>query len=274
MSYKPAAQSKNAVISVTEEQKSMASTVALYRPKIEAVMPRHMHANWFLEIINTEMRNNPNLARCDKLSFLAAVFQAARLGLAPGSGLIHLIPFGKVVQVLIDYKGLIDIIERPGRIKLDAQCVYENDELEMLKGTSPSIHHRLAKTNRGKLIGAYAVAHQLGGSGLPAIYEWCSLEDIEKARKASRSGNGPAWTNWYDRMARKTPVRRLATMLRQSGEIEDQRVMRAVNMIETSDELGTRQVLPDAEEILGIAPTIEMETFTDEEKMAIERSEE
>lgn len=272
MTYKSAAQSNSPVVAnaLAAKQKTVIDIVQKFKSQIETALPRHLTADRITRIIVTEIRKNPLLAECDQTSLLAAIIQTAQLGLEPGSGLGHsyLIPYGKECQLIIGYQGMIELAERTGFVTVDAHVVYANDKFSVVLGTSPAIEHVPAITDQGEVIGAYAVATYTDGR---KKFRWCPKVEIEKARAQSRSGkynNKGPWKDFYAEMAMKTAVRRLFKLLPKSPEI-----LRA-QVIDVQDELGTKQILPDAEEILGIAPTMEIEAFTDEEKMAIEREQE
>ena len=46
-------------------------------------------------------------------------------------------------------------------------------------------------------------------------------QEIEKIRNVSRAKNGGPWKDWYEEMAKKSVIRRLAKYLPQSTDIED-----------------------------------------------------
>lgn len=48
-----------------------------------------------------------------------------------------------------------------------------------------------------------------------------SPADVEKMRNASKAKDGPAWRNWYDQMAMKGAIRRLAKRLPMSSDLDD-----------------------------------------------------
>ncbi|HEJ2203269.1 TPA: recombinase RecT, partial [Pseudomonas aeruginosa] len=112
-------------------------------PKIKAQMalalPKHMTADRLARIALTEIRKVPALAKCNQESFLGAVMQCAQLGLEPGNALGHayLLPFGNGkakdglsnVQLIIGYRGMIDLARRSGQIvSLTARTVHQNDQ--------------------------------------------------------------------------------------------------------------------------------------------------
>lgn len=129
---------------------------------------------------------------------MGAVMQAVQLGLEPGLlGHCYLLLFNKnggtkqnpqwvkEVQFIIGYKGMIDLVRRSGHIQsIYAHAVYENDEFEYELGLHPKLTHKPSFGDRGKFIGAYAVAHfKDGGYQIEFMLE----SEIEKRSGRSKS---------------------------------------------------------------------------------------
>lgn len=199
------------------------------KKQIQAALPRHLTPERMARIALTEVRKNPELAMCEPLSFLGAIIQCAQLGLEPGNALghVYLIPFWnskkgvKEVQVIPGYRGLIDLARRSGQIiSISARTVHEFDDFEYEYGLDEKLTHKPNPSERGDMIGAYAVA-KLKDGGMQ--FEYMSRREIDKIKK---DGN-PVWKNHYEEMARKTLVRRLFKYLPVSIEI--------ANLIELSD---------------------------------------
>ncbi|EKF2878464.1 recombinase RecT, partial [Escherichia coli] len=81
------------------------------------------------------------------------IVQCSQLGLEPGSALGHayLLPFGnkneksgkKNVQLIIGYRGMIDLARRSGQIaSLSARVVREGDEFNFEFGLDEKLIHR------------------------------------------------------------------------------------------------------------------------------------
>jgi len=47
-----------------------------------------------------------------------------------------------------------------------------------------------------------------------------SVADVEKVRQASRAANNGPWVQWWDEMARKTVIRRIAKRLPSSADLD------------------------------------------------------
>ncbi|RIQ47810.1 recombinase RecT, partial [Bordetella avium] len=98
---------------------------------LAAVLPRHVSADRMLKIALGALRTTPKLMGCTVESLMGAVVQCSQLGLEPNTPLGHayLIPFEKrrkqgndwvtdkiEVQIVLGYKGLIDLARRSGQI--------------------------------------------------------------------------------------------------------------------------------------------------------------
>lgn len=178
-------------------------------PQIARALPKHLTADRMSRIALTELRKIPKLLSCTPESFCGAIMLCSQLGLEPGSALgqIYLIPYGREVQVILGYKGMIELARRSGQIvSLGAHEVYENDIFEFENGIEEKLRHVPCLTNRGKLIAVFALAKFVGGG---YQFEVMSKEDVDKIRARSKSANSGAWVSDFEEMAKKTVVRKL-----------------------------------------------------------------
>lgn len=189
--------------------------VTTYKNEIARALPRALSVDRFLRMLLTEFRHNPALKNCNPLSLMAAAVQAAQLGLEPGSGLGHcyLVPFkdnraGTInVQLMIGYKGLLDLARRSGQVlSFAARAVYPGDDFEFSFGIDEMIRHKPAAERGGELTYTYAVC-KLRGGGIQV--DVMSRADVERHRARSRAKNDGPWVTDYDAMALKTVARRL-----------------------------------------------------------------
>jgi hypothetical protein len=92
-----------------------------------------------------------------------------------------------------------------------AEIVYENDEFAYELGDEPKIIHRPnAFGQRGKIVGAYAIATELETG--KKWRETMPLEDLQKVKAMAR-GKSPAWQQWETEMYRKAVAKRLRKYL-------------------------------------------------------------
>ena len=114
---KKVAPAKARASAVAETTKPNTLVSLLRSPKVQAQMamalPKSLTADRLTRIIITECRKTPALLNCSQESFLGSVLQCAQLGLEPGSALGHcyLLPYGKTCQLIIGYRGMIDLVK-------------------------------------------------------------------------------------------------------------------------------------------------------------------
>lgn len=196
------------------------SLLTKMQPQLLKALPKHLSAERMTRIALTELRKTPKLAQCDPMSFCGAIMICAQLGLEPGGALghIYLIPYGKQVQVVVGYKGMIDLARRSGQIvSLSAHEVHENDIFEFEYGLEEKLRHVPNMKDRGELMAVYAVAHLVGGGHQ---IEVMSKSDVDKIRKRSKSASNGPWVTDYEEMAKKTVLRKLFKYLPVSIEIQ------------------------------------------------------
>lgn len=163
-------------------------------------------------------KKQPDIMKCAPETIVGAVARAVGTGLIIGET-VHLVPFGSRLEMVLDYKGAIELVQNSGAARyVDAQCVYANEQFEFEQGTSPFIRHRpLADgTKRGALLGAYAVA-KVTRNDVKIVY--MPVEEIDAIRLAKSKSwkNGPlSAIPWY---ARKTVIKQLCKTLPKNREL-------------------------------------------------------
>lgn len=204
-------------------------------------LPAHMNAERLTRIALTTLRLNPKLYQCEPMSFLAALFQSAQLGLEPNvNGEAWIIPYnnkgGMVAQFQVGYLGFIKLFwNHQSSVSLQMETVFKNDEFSYDLGEN-KIHHKppVFGDDRGPVIGYYAVAHLANGGR--AIKVMSKNEAMAWARKFSKCFDyktndfyaGTPWRDHFDAMAMKTVLKQLMKLLPKSIEIQ-----RALAMDET-----------------------------------------
>ena len=204
------------------------------KPQLAQVLPKHVTLDRLSRIALTTIRTNPTLLKCEVSSLMAAVMQAAQLGLEPGLlGHCYLVPFRNnknntmEVQFIIGYKGMIDLARRSGEIQsINAHEVYENDFVEIEYGLNETLKHipwhlRTDETfdQPGNIKGAYMVAKFKDGGH---YIHYMPKQEIDQHRARSKSGNNSPWVSDYIEMAKKTVVRAGWKWLPISIEVADQ----------------------------------------------------
>ena len=196
--------------------KTLQSQINLMQGEIKKALPSVLTPERFTRMVLSAVSSNKDLAACETKSFLAAMMQAAQLGLEPNTplGQAYIIPYrdhGTLkAQFQLGYKGMIDLAYRSEQVSvIDAQVVYENDEFEYELGLEPKLKHKPVFSNRGKPILYYAMFRTKdGGYGFQVMsYEDC-MAHAKKYSKAFNGGFSP-WTSNFDEMAKKTVLKKV-----------------------------------------------------------------
>lgn len=235
------AKARTTAVAATSKPGTMLNIVRSksFQAQMAMALPKNLTAERLTRIVMTEVRKTPALLNCNQESFFGAVLQCAQLGLEPGSALGHcyLLPFGNGkardgrpnCQLIIGYRGMIDLARRSGQIQsINAYVVHEADDFEYELGLHPDIHHKPSPlADRGPVTYVYAVAVLKGGG---VQFEVMSRAEVEAIRKQSKAGNSGPWVTHWEEMARKSVVRKLFKYLPVSIE-----AVRAVEIDEKSD---------------------------------------
>ncbi len=210
--------------------------------ELSKMLPKTLSIDRLLKVAQIAATTTPALAKCDVPSLVGAIGQCAQMGLEPNTVLGHayLVPFNtkrkdsngnerwvNSVQVIIGYKGLIDLARRSGQIvSIAAHEVCENDHFELVYGLDEKLNHTPAMGERGDVIGFYAVAKLKDGG---YSFEFMSVHQVreimagsqgyQQAKKYGKEGSHP-WGAHFVEMGRKTVIRRLAKYLPLSIEFQ------------------------------------------------------
>ena len=195
---------------------NIADMIKVLEPEIRKALPAVITPERFTRMALSAINNNPKLAECSPMSFLAALMNVAQLGLEPNTplGQAYLIPFQNKgileCQFQLGYKGLINLAYRNEQLQtIQAQCVYANDEFEYELGLNSKLFHKPALGERGEMVAVYALFKlQNGGYG----FEVMSKQDVDSyAKKYSKAINSSfsPWKSAYTEMAMKTVIKRV-----------------------------------------------------------------
>jgi recombination protein RecT len=249
--------------------------------ELAKMIPKTLSIDRLLKVAQIAATTTPALAKCDVPSLIGAIGQCAQMGLEPNTVLGHayLVPFNtkrkdangqerwvNSVQVIIGYKGLIDLARRSGQIvSIAAHEVCENDHFELVYGLDEKLNHTPAMGERGAVIGFYAVAKLKDGGH---CCEFMSTHQVHQIRDGSqgwqqavkyKSQDRHPWSAHFVEMGRKTVIRRLAKYLPLSVEFQTAVALDGManegkdQKLDTID--GDFMVVPDAD-----APTVDEET--------------
>lgn len=215
--------------------------------RLRQALPTHLNPERMLRVLALCISKTPLLASAPLRDLLGAVFTLASLGLEPNTPLGHayLIPFEKntkvkgengketweksvTIQVVIGYRGFIDLARRTGTlVSIHADVVYQGDEFDFEYGTNMHLRHVPKGARTGVPTHAYCHVKLKDGEAFEVLpyaevlktrdksegYRYAlTKKDAVQAwiRKAYESN---PWVAYEHEMAQKTMVRRLSKML-------------------------------------------------------------
>ena len=182
-----------------------------FKATLQQALPPNVSIDRFIRTAMTGIQQNPAVCEADRQSLYLAIQRCASDGLMPDNREAALAIYGGKVNYMPMVLGIIKRLATAG-ITIDAQVVRANDDFEQEFGDDARIVHKAPRLgqDRGELIGAYAIAKLPNGMVMREVMDKAQIEQV---RMASRSANGGPWKQWYDEMARKTVLRRLAKRL-------------------------------------------------------------
>lgn len=188
-----------------------------FHRQIVKVLPKHLPPDRFVRVALTAIQRNPDLLKCDKESFFNCLLSLTELALEPDGRRAHLIPFWSEkrktyeCQLIIDYKGYVDLITRPGKGN-DVSTIYpgivrEHDDFIFNRGIVERHVIDLHKTEaeRGPVIGAYVIIRMKDGA---MKCEIMNVEEIAKIKARSKASKSGPWITDENEMRKKTVLRR------------------------------------------------------------------
>ena len=199
-----------------------------YSPQIATALPKHITVERFNRVVLTALNQQPDLVKADRRSLFSACVEAAKDGLYPDGKQAALVLFNtknkatgewvKKVQYIPMIEGIQIRARNSGQIKsFTAEVVHEKDLFVYQKGDDPKIIHEPVLTDAGKVIAAYSIAKLTNGE---ILREVMNLEELEKVRAASKSGDNGPWRDWTTEMQRKSVMKRLAKRLPKSSDLD------------------------------------------------------
>lgn len=213
--------------------KQMMTELERFRPRVARMLPAHMNIDRFMSVVEGAIGKNADIAKCDPVTVLQSVGQAARMGLEIDiSGHGFLVPYNdtrnnrKVCQFIPGWQGLVDLVNRSGRGVVRTGAVFDGDFFEYDLGLDASLRHRNdGDETSDKLLYTYAIGHIKGEGGWtpPPIIEVWKVRKVEmhlqhynrvgEKHYALKDGN-----NWIQ-YARKLPLLQVLKYMPKSAEI-------------------------------------------------------
>jgi len=187
------------------------------REQFARALPKHLPAERFARVAITALTRTPKLQECTPASLMKCLLDLSAMGLEPDGRRAHLIPYGNEATLIIDYKGLVELIRRSGDVvSIRAETVCAADSFAWRNG---EIAHEIDwRQPRGEVQAVYAECVMKTGERQVAVM---TRDEVEAIRARSRAGKSGPWVTDWAEMAKKTAVRRLSKMLPLSSEIMD-----------------------------------------------------
>ncbi len=202
---------------------AMRVTLKNMSTEFKAALPPQIDTEKFIRTTLTAIQMNPELLTADRKSLLGSCMKAAQDGLLADGREAALVIFrtkeGPKVQYMPMVGGILKKVRNSGELaSISANVVYDKDMFEYELGDEERIVHKpFLGADRGQQIAVYAIAKTKDG----AIYrDVMSVADVEKVRASSRAGKFGPWVDWWDEMAKKTVIRRLAKRLPSSADVD------------------------------------------------------
>ena len=200
----------------TRQDFSTALTVELENQK--AALPADFNVARFVQNSVALLNGNDVLRDFAKNYGTAQIKQGllrgAYLGLDVLNSEMYLVPYGKTLNFMPSYKGMVKLAQKYATREIKtiyAKVVREGDEFEeVIDHGEPSINFKAVPFNNAEIIGVFAVCQYKDGG---MVYEVMSRADVEQCRKSSKAKNSPAWSGFWAEMAKKTVLRRLCKSL-------------------------------------------------------------
>jgi recombination protein RecT len=205
-----------------------------FKKRLVDVLPKHLTAERYLRVVSLEFFKNDKLEKCIPDTVMRCIVDAGVRGYEIGID-AYLVPFWNSkknayeCQLIPGYRGFVSAARKSGQVR-DVWCnvARAGDIFEWEDGSSRSLVHKpnLQGTGDEEILFAYACAEFTPLAGQPrgsSTFVVLRKFEIERARKMSKTGDsdtGP-WALYYDRMAMKTAIRRLAGFLPQSAEVQE-----------------------------------------------------
>jgi recombination protein RecT len=219
----------------------------------------------FVRVALTILNKTPKLKDCTQSSVAQCMIDCASLGIEPDGRRAHLIPYGNKCTLILDYKGIVELVRRSGDVVgIQSAIVYQNDEFEYVLGTTPKLDHKPALADRGEAIAVYSCVSMKDGT---ASFEVMTIEEINFVRDNSKGYKAKdpevPWNKWWGEMARKTVFKRHSKWLTlspelheaiqrdndyEAGKTHDERAMAARPVMETAEELFSGNSAPTNEQ--------------------------
>jgi len=216
-------------------EKTLMDVIAKNHKTLQAIVPQHLQGDRFLRLLVGAIRKNQALTQCTPGSFINAVLTATSLGLEIRPNSAYLVPFKSECQLIIDYRGKMDLARRSGKVGvISAKLVHAADKFDYRFDSQTGEHFEfrpamwaekdgtripLEKDGAGQILLGFGFAEILGAAHFQTTIMLVSEIEAIRKRAASSRSKSPWDTDW-EQMALKTILHRLCKGLPQSPELD------------------------------------------------------
>jgi recombination protein RecT len=187
--------------------------------RIARTLPKHITPDRMAQVAINALTRTPELRECSPESLFKCLMRLSEIGLEPDGYHAHLIPFGREVQLIVDWKGLAHVIRGAENIgSISTGVIRQGDYWHYEEGSERSFKHSPVFPRSGEVTHAYSFIKFKDGDW---EVEVLGKDEVDDVRKRSRAANNGPWVSDYAEMARKTALRRHAKRLRLSPSARD-----------------------------------------------------
>ena len=221
---------ENNVVAVCDIYNDLAPEME--RQGIQSLLPSHITPEAFLRTAAVAIAKDPNLAQADRQSVVLSLTKCATDGLIPDGKEAALVVYNtkikgqggkpdvwvKKAQYMPMVDGVLKRARQSNQIDVIAgKAVFDGDIFEYwMDENGEHIQYKPKLIGRGEFTLAFAFAKLKSGE---LVVEVMPKEEIERVRAASKGADSGPWKDWYDRMAVKSVLHRLARRLPNASEL-------------------------------------------------------
>lgn len=182
------------------------NVLSKYEAQIAQALPRtaqDLTSTRIIQIAATIVSRNEDLKKCDIRTVVAAVMQAAIMGLNPLPQMAecYLIPYKKECQFQIGYRGWLNIYHRNPLVQdVEARAVKEGDDFSFEYGGNKFLRHIPKAAADASVTHAYCIVRYVTGGWAFVVL---NRSEIDALRRRGEYGGkeGFAWRNDFAAMA-------------------------------------------------------------------------
>jgi recombination protein RecT len=226
---------------VAQRDNTPGALIKTYSSSFATVLPTHVKPETWVRLAQGALKKGKRLpngmfeleqaAANNPGVFLAALLDAARLGLEPGTEAYYLTPRKVKGQLeilgIVGYQGYVELMYRAGAVSsVIVDIVRANDDYRYRRGIDETPVHTYPpfarEAIRGRIIGVYAYARMKDGA-ISQVVE-LNQDDIDRIKAvnpASGSDYSP-WVKWEAAMWMKSALRQLRKYVPTSAEFRQE----------------------------------------------------